>query len=383
MFSKPLRLILSVALLLLGGSAFAPSASSADGLPLPVDQSPAGVTSPDGEQRYLTAQTRAGTTVISQHVESGALGKATQLRGRYTVPAVAYDGTSDGLSNDERRLVLINPRRSFPRANTTFAILDARRLRLEQIVRLRGDFSYDALSPDGRWLYLINYLSRRDPTKYRVRVYDLEAGRLLPKPIVDPRESPDEMNGYAITRATSSDGRWAYTLYRGKEHPFIHALDTEGRRALCIDLHDIGRNMVHQSTLELAPQGTELTVVGRSGPQAIVDTETFEVSAPPEPRARPRPKAAAPVGDDGSPRWTVIGAAGLLGAGLAGLFLARRRGRSRETIVSRSSRPGGAAPPALTGAPGASPDGRRRPGHPRSDEPAAAAAPSPRRRSDS
>ena len=154
---------------------------------------------------------------------------------------MAYDSTAGGLSTDGSTLVLINPRRGFPRATTTFAIFSARMrsLRLRQILRLRGDFSYDALSRDGRSLFLINYISPTNPTQYRVRVYDLARNRLDPKPIVDPREAPDEMNGFALARVTSRDGRWAYTLYQGTEgKPFIHALDTRDRKAVCIDLDD-------------------------------------------------------------------------------------------------------------------------------------------------
>ena len=47
------------------------------------------------------------------------------------------------------------------------------------------------------------------------------------------------MAGFPQTRATSPDGRWAYTLYEPAErdHPaFIHALDTKRGTAVCIDL---------------------------------------------------------------------------------------------------------------------------------------------------
>ena len=101
-------------------------------------------------------------------------------------------------------------RASFPRSATTFAVIDTQpRLRLRRIVRLPGDFSYDALSPDGHSLFLINYLSRADPTKYRVRVYDLAPRRLDPQPIVDPREPPDAMSGLPsrAPRAPTGAGR--------------------------------------------------------------------------------------------------------------------------------------------------------------------------------
>ena len=103
----------------------------------------------------------------------------------------------------------------FPQGRTTFAVFDANRLRRAQRLTLDGDFSFDALSPDGRLLYLIEYVKPQNPTRYRVRALDLDSGRLLPGTIVDPREPDEAMRGFPITRETSSDGRWAYTLYDG------------------------------------------------------------------------------------------------------------------------------------------------------------------------
>jgi hypothetical protein len=68
---------------------------------------------------------------------------------------------------------------------------------------------------------------------------------------VDPREPDEDMRGYPITRASSPDGRWAYTLYDGAgKHPFVHALDTQGRTAACIDLDGLaGRDDLYELRL--------------------------------------------------------------------------------------------------------------------------------------
>ena len=110
------------------------------------------------------------------------------MAGTYTIPAVAYDGSASGLSGDRRTLVLIEPRRSFPRAATSLLVLRVPSLARRTVVRLRGDFSFDAVSPDGTRLFLIQYLSLADPTRYAVRGFDLTSMRLMPKPIVDPRD---------------------------------------------------------------------------------------------------------------------------------------------------------------------------------------------------
>ncbi len=294
----------------------------ADGLPLPVENSPTGVSSPGGAIHYLTADSGGRTMVVSQTVRGGAVRSASLLRGRFVIPLVAYDGSAGGIAPDGRTLVVIRPRASFPRAATTFAVFDAKpRLRLRRRFTLRGDFSYDALSPDGRALFLINYLSARDPTRYRVRVYDLVRRRLDPQPIVDPREPPDAMNGLPMTRVTSRDGRWAYTLYDGAgKHPFIHALDTSERRAVCIDLHGaaFARNPAGLR-LRLAASG-RLDVLREGGAAlASVNRRTFDVQT----------VAAAAKTDSGGTQGL---AAALVAAAAALLVLAggaRLRGRRR------------------------------------------------------
>ncbi len=139
---------------------------------------------------------------------------------------VAYDGSAAGLSANAGTLVLIRPRVTFPQRSTELMILAARTLRPRRVLRLRGDFSFDAISPDGEWAYLIQYTSRLDPTRYRVRALSTRTGTLLRGDIVDPRDRGEAMRGRPITRVNSSDGRRAYTLYVGNGQPFVHALDT-------------------------------------------------------------------------------------------------------------------------------------------------------------
>ena len=105
------------------------------------------------------------------------------------------------------------------------------------------------------------------------------------------------MEGLPLTRAISPDGRWAYTLYdgaqthrNGVEHePFIHALDTVGQRAVCIDLPqlaDLQRRFFY--LLRAAdPQGRPgarascaADLARRDASAARVDTRSFEVHKP-------------------------------------------------------------------------------------------------------
>src|ERR1700694_6038189 len=71
---------------------------------------------------------------------------------------------------------------------------------------LPGYSTVDAISPTGRWLYLIHYKST-NLTNYEVRAYDVLHRRLLAKPVVDPRTPGEKMQGLPVTRAMSADGR--------------------------------------------------------------------------------------------------------------------------------------------------------------------------------
>ncbi len=219
---------------------FAAAAAAADGLPvLNVDVGASGVTAPGGSVRYVTVTVGKQTVVEATLRDGGQIVRSNTFPGTWTIPAVAYDGSASGLSADRRALVLIEPRTSFPRAETKLLVLDARRLLATAVIRLDGDFSFDAVSPNGARIFLIHYLSVVDPTRYEVRAYDVAARKLVAKPIVDPRDATEKMRGNPVSRVMSPDGRVAYTLYDGNGHPFVHALDTAASTARCVDVHGI------------------------------------------------------------------------------------------------------------------------------------------------
>jgi hypothetical protein len=299
-------------------------AAGADGLPVGnVDAGPGGVTNPGGEMRYVTLPAGPNTVLAAVRREGGRVDRSLLLRGRFTVPAVALDASPAGLSADGSKLVLIRPRAHFPQKETTLAIVETGRLRRPEVVTLRGDFSFDAISPSGGFMYLIEYTSRRDPTRYQVRGYDTSAGRLIPGAIVDPRAFGEGMRGYPITRASSPDGRWAYTLYDGAgKHPFVHALDTQERTAACIDLDGLaGRNDLFELRLVVDAGSDELNVVDGTQPVAVIDAKTFRVSAP------ERDAGGSREGDAGTPaaRLWIVGIAALLVTVMLTLVLRRRR----------------------------------------------------------
>jgi hypothetical protein len=104
-----------------------------------------------------------------------------------------------------------------------------------RIVELPGAFTYDAVSPDGSTIYVIEHLATPPAGHYQVRAVDVASGALKEGVIVDKRNVGEAMAGSPVAQLRRDDGL-VFTLYRGIEHPFIHALDTVQGFAVCIDL---------------------------------------------------------------------------------------------------------------------------------------------------
>jgi hypothetical protein len=302
----------------------------ADGLPvLGIGSGPHGVRTLDGTRRYV-AVPRGHETIVREISASGRILARAVLHGRFDIPVVAYDGSAGGLSATGRSLVLIRPRVAFPQRSTELAILSARTLRPRRFERLRGDFSFDAISPSGEWVYLIQYTSRLDPTRYRVRALSTRSGDLLARDIVDPHDRGEAMRGSPIARVSSPDGRWAYTLYDGNGHPFVHALDTARLQARCIEVAGFPADSDWWGArLRLAAQRLMVVLGGRT--LSEIDMRSLSLLATVPARTGGRigeTTATRPTKAASRPRSGTIGAAfptAALVVLLAGAFLAVRR----------------------------------------------------------
>lgn len=298
--------------------ALVPAAVAVGGGPSPgALQGYQGVVSPNGKIRYVAVSTGAGTAVESIETSNGTVLGWGSLPGSFGIPLVTQQGTTGGLSADGRTLVLQDATPTQPRKLSRFVVYDPRALASPGArFDLAGDFSYDALSPDGRTLFLIQHVSQRDLTRYVVRAYDLSTGRLLPRRIADRTQAGWVMQGYPMARATSSGGRFVYTLYQNPGgYPFVHALDTVTRTAHCIgvpwkNLND--QNALWNVQLSLRDGGRSLALTWRSGrPYLAIDTRSYRIAYP---------QASFP--------WTALGG-GLAGlallGGLGGAIVLRRR----------------------------------------------------------
>ena len=325
-----MRLHLLAALAAAG--AVAPAAASGAGYPVPgMDTTKSGATAPGDPYRYVAipgAGTGA-TVVMKLRREDGVPLRHRELPGAKVVPAVAMDASTTGLSADGATLALIDPRRPAPPRVTHIVLLDTLTLRPTRRLALRGDFSLDGISPDGRRLYVIQYHGgSSNPLDYAVRAYDVAHQRLLAEPIVDPRKPDEKMTGFPMTRATSADGRWAYTLYGGGDETFVHALDLARGRAFCIDLKGLLADEL--TSMKLVARNGRVELLNRSGDVVRrIDASTFRVTEPPGPKAPDDPPGG------GFP-WMLAAAVGAVAAA-ALLVLRRRYAAGRDSATSRST----------------------------------------------
>jgi hypothetical protein len=269
------RAVLSAVAATVAAGAFAVSGALGGGGAPGVVQGSKGLTARSGAVRYVTFAQDGRTIVAAVLTRGGNVARFRWIRGSYGIPLVALDGSAEGLTRDGRTLVLAPATVAPLAAESRFALVDTRTLRVRRILTLKGAFAYDALSPDGKTLYLIELLGQSGD--YRVRAYDLAQSRLYRQSVVDKSEADELMVGTPLTRATSADGGWVYTLYtRPDKPPFVHALDARHRRAVCIDLPWQGsQDPLFQMRLKLNASGTKLVLGTRSGKAAVViDTRT-------------------------------------------------------------------------------------------------------------
>jgi len=219
---------------------FVPAAFG-DGGPFLVTQGGQGVATRDNAFHYVAVPDGNHSTLLEKlEVANGQVNYWIPLKGSWGIPTLGTGSlTGQGLSWNGRRLVLTEPPGYW--SPSRFMLVDLKRLRAVRTITLHGFFSFDALSPNGSQMYLIQYTHGRSGnlTHYVVREYDLRTNRLLPGKIAARDEDGHEptMAGSPLMRTTSANGRWVYTLYQKPSGmPFIHALNTVAGVAHCIDL---------------------------------------------------------------------------------------------------------------------------------------------------
>jgi hypothetical protein len=297
----------------------APVAAAAGG-PLYAMQGGTGIPSLDGKSSYVAVGTMNNSTLVETIGRDGSLWSWPEFVGSYGIPTIGFNQPA-GLSHDGRTLVLES---TAVGSSTDFLVLDTRSGRARTMFFLNGSYSFDALSPDASKLYLVQHMSS-NLSHYVVRAYDLRTGRLLPGRIADRTQKSWVMRGDPVTRATTTDGRWVYTLYQNYGgYPFIHALDTVRGVAHCIGIPwSSTKDQSALGNLVLTPKGGTLAVDWKSGKSWLrIDTSNWRLSH---------------ASGSGFP-WRYVGPVVAAGALLVLQLLLRRRRREAEgTLLARAA----------------------------------------------
>jgi hypothetical protein len=221
---------------------------------------PAGVRSADGRS-FVAARADGSRTALTRYtLPSGRIVSRGAVAGAYRLAALAADGT---------RAVLADARPTSGR--TRFTIVGTSRWGVQRRVVLPGSYGVEALSPDGRRLFLIRYGSGG----YNLRVYDVRTRRLAFTPLAEGASGFLKMVGAAWTSLATRDGGWLLTLYiKPNGGGFVHALDLRNAVGHCLDLPAgfADATSIRTASLALSPDERRLYVAApRAGRLLVLD----------------------------------------------------------------------------------------------------------------
>lgn len=224
------------------------------------------------------------------------------VRGRtlnfYSVPgrAVSFDApvplhSSVEAVSPEARYVVV-------RTGAKARVIDGLRGGVLRKITLKRGFTIDAISPEGRWLYLIQH---KNGQQYAVRRLNLQTGVLFPRALVQKGEQ-EQMAGTPAGAIQSWDGNWQFTLYVNAVHKtaFVHALNLSQSFTVCIDLPGQGTPAeLRTYSLALSPDGHLFAANPALGVIADISTRTFGSVVKRFPAASAASTASAAAAPDG------------------------------------------------------------------------------------
>lgn len=238
--------------------AFHPGSPTSAQMTLPV-----GLFSQDHKKIYTATPQNNQTRITVTNALTGSPLRSFVIPGTYTTAGQTY--TTSVLTNDGKWLVLRQSEQIEDKVS--IALVDTQAGKLVKAISLASNFYLDAVSPQGEYIFLIQYLTDQ-PGRYYVRAYDIKKDQLVKQVIADKANLNDpRMTGTALTRQMAKDGQQAYTLYidTARNIAFIHMLplvqDSTNPPffALCLNL-PVGRSgdLLRYYTLALSDDGKTL-----------------------------------------------------------------------------------------------------------------------------
>jgi hypothetical protein len=179
---------------------------------------PAGILSANGSRFLAARRTHARTTYRLYDARNGRPLQTWARPGRAEIAGLSANGRVAALLHWSRRATRIE------------LVSAAHGVSIDSVT-LRGSFDVDAVSNDGRRLFLVEWLRSGG---YLIRGYDVAQRRLLARPLTEDGET---MDGTAWDSVASRDGHRVLTLYlRANGDVEVHTLELVRQKAVCIDL---------------------------------------------------------------------------------------------------------------------------------------------------
>jgi hypothetical protein len=238
---------------------------------------PQGILLPD-RSAYWTVEPAARTTVRQLDPVTGDDLSSFALDGQWAPPAT-YGPAPSGISRNGKWMILVAPKTTTGSAIVNrIAVVDLARRTIDRVITAVGDLSFDAVSDDGRNVYLVEHLV--PSPRYVVRVASFQGSGLADGVLGQIKTAePEVMNGlYHASVAVSGD--WFLSLYSNPTRgPFIHALNTTQLYAQCIlNMPDVPIALRPAWAMVLDPNHPTLYAVnGPGGAVSEVDTMGLRV----------------------------------------------------------------------------------------------------------
>ena len=257
--------------------ALVPAAGAAFPAPY-AQQGDPGVLNKTGTVRFVAYGAGESTRLVALEQKTGKVMQSELIQGSFGVPLIADRSNGEGLFHNGRSFVLQSVG---VKTATSFEVVNALSLAVQDAFTLPGTFSYDALSPDGATLYLTEHKSVQDIQHYVVRAYDIAKHELRPYQIADKTQKNWVMQGWPAARTTTANGRWVYTLYANPGGvPFVHALDTVRAVAHCVGIRPPSSDQSQLFGYKLTLKGQKLLVRTAGGATyRAINRSTWKVTA--------------------------------------------------------------------------------------------------------
>jgi hypothetical protein len=246
----------------------------------------------DGAVVYAVNRDQAGGSLLVRlDPADGVPTRSIALGGGWIPRVISSDGRACALSRTGASV------RPAARARTTLLVTtDGRQ---QQRYDLDGVLEPDAFTRDNGGLFVLEWLPKQAPDRYRVRLLDLTSGAVQPlltrNKVPVPAGAEEEMHAEGRQAVLSDDRQVLYTLYThqpdhrhtrdliagrpGNVHAFVHILNLTERWAYCLDLPlPFGEGPAEGHAIAIGAGGRQLAVVDMtSGSLAYADTAALTI----------------------------------------------------------------------------------------------------------